>query len=81
MWLFTIGLFWAAFNRERGSYLNRGVSGCLVCVGRLDSLHHPGRSGQRPMEEGVKVSSLTRDRALAFPSVPPSSTVTFAPVF
>lgn len=38
--------------------------------------------GQRPMDEGLgsEAFSLTRDRALAFPSVPSSSTVRFASV-
>ena len=33
VWLFTIGLFWAAFKRERGSCLGARVSGCAGDVG------------------------------------------------
>lgn len=75
VWLLTIGLFWAAFKRESGSCLEAYVSGCAGNVGGLVRLYHLVglREGRR--EEGVKVGP-TRDRTLAFPSVPPSPAVT-----
>ena len=74
VWLFTIGLFWAAFKRESGSCLGLRVSGCTGDVGRLVGLYHLGGLGKDTMKEGVRVTSPTRDRTVAFPSVPSLST-------
>ena len=67
VWLFTIGLFWAAFKRERGSCLESRVSWCAGDVSGLDRLYHLGGSREGTMEKGAKAFSPTRDRTFASP--------------
>ena len=46
MWLFTIGLFWAAFRRESGSCLEGRVRCIARDVSGLDWSHHVSGSWQ-----------------------------------
>ena len=58
MWLFTIGLFWAAFKRESGSCLEVCVSRCAGDAGRLARVYHLNGSKEGTMEEGGEVSAV-----------------------
>ena len=58
VWRFTIGLFWAAFKRERGSCSETRISECAGDVGGFVGPYHLGGSRGGTMEEGAKASVL-----------------------